>query len=177
MTLRYFIYGIALSGFLFFAASLFFPSSYQVKTQVVINAPQEKVFKKIADLAEWKNWAFNQMGSSESAWKFKIAGKAGLNQSLSWEGEGGKGAIKQAFQSPFDSLSFSVSMNDGSFQAISTFRLHQTETKNNTLVIWEETGDFGWNPFARIFSVMAGLETQLSESYGESLLQLKNNVE
>lgn len=171
--LRSFSLGIMVALGLFVAFTFFLPSNYTVTQKIIINTTSDKVFPYINSLKQWEKWAFS---SEENDMRKELTfhgPEEGAGAYETWEMEDGSHhRLEVTKSSPTEKVEVRLSVNDGSFVSEGIFEL-QSEG-GNTVVTWTETGDFGYNFFARFYASISKFEDGISEKYAYALEQLKS---
>lgn len=167
MLFLYIILGLILLPLLI---ALFMPSGYKVEKSILINAPIESVYKKIADLnyyREWNPWQKSEPDSTSS-----ISGEPDTTgHRYSWEGKKiGIGSLTLVNRSPYDSVHFDL-------QFIKPFKSQADDSWNfreeagGTRVVWRNQGQLPY-PVGRLIS--PSLTKTLNRQFEEGLNNLKS---
>jgi effector-binding domain-containing protein/uncharacterized protein YndB with AHSA1/START domain len=159
---------IAIIGFMF-------PAKIHLERSIVMNAPQEVVFKKINSLKNFNSWSpFYDLDTNA---KYTFEGPdEGVGSKFSWESpksDVGTGSMTITESKPNESVTNSISFG-GHGEGSSTWQL--TPEDGGTKMTWAFNMDAGMNPFERL---MGGLmmDKMLGQMYDKGLSKLKNQVE
>ena len=126
---------------------MFLPSQVHIEKTLVLQAPQEAVFKQVVDLKNWNSWMpFNKMDPSMK--QTFCDQTEGIGACYSWESEKmGNGKVTITEDKPNESVVTNLDFGkNGSANSLFTMNKEGSGTK----VVWGFDQDMGGNPFKRI---------------------------
>ena len=129
------------------AIGLVLPSKYRVERSTVLQAPPEAVYRHVASLQRWQEWApWNVKRYPGSQWTF--GGPAeGVGAVRSWTGEDvGQGTLSLTEADPKTGVAYEVSVAQGRYLAQG--RISFAPEGSGTRVTWVDEGGIGGNPLA-----------------------------
>lgn len=155
----------------FFAVGVFLPTDYQVKRDVMINAPVEVAFPQVAIYKNWEAWSPWQL--KDPTIQNSYGGEAGqVGSYMSWTGEkSGTGRQTTTKLEPNARIESHLDFGDMG-QANSYWEFHPVD--GGTHVVWGFTTTLN-NIIARYFGL--NLESALGAEYELGLSRLKTLVE
>lgn len=158
---------------LFVAAGFFLPRSVEVRREIQIQAPVEKVFAAIETLKRWPEWGpwFKRDRFIETAFEGPEAGQGSI---LKWKSKTeGEGQLKIIAASPGRTLRLAVDFGQAG-DANCAFDLQATPA-GETVVSWTFNTDFGQNMARRYFGLL--LKPAVERDLDEGLSELKALLE
>lgn len=158
--LKYSIIAISLLMLTLMGVGLALSGEWQAEAALEVAAPPEAVYPLLEDLRRWDEWTL--WGDVESTFAGAPRGTGAVR---SWKTEEfGSGNIQITDAQELTHVLYEVDVDEGSLKIFG--RLELEATPAGTLIRWEESGDFGWNPLmgyqARFMSKAQG--AQLEES-------------
>jgi polyketide cyclase/dehydrase/lipid transport protein len=129
------------------AIGLVLPSKYRVERSTVLQAPPEALYRHVASLQRWQEWApWNVKRYPGSQWTF--GGPAeGVGAVRSWSGEDvGQGTLSLTEADPKTGVAYEVSVAQGRYLARG--RISFAPEGSGTRVTWVDEGGIGGNPLA-----------------------------
>jgi len=161
-----------------YTVSFFFPSKWSVKRSISINGSAEKIFLYVNDLHKWGQW-------------YPWTKKTDVSMVITYDGpETGEGSIRRWSGSSIKSGEVKIVKSEKNHAIRYTFIserssmvvngsiIIQEATRDNrkvSEVIWEDSGDSGFNFFTRFLS--GGLDKVIGKQFEDGLLALKTAVE
>lgn len=135
--MKKFILVIALVLVIFGIISAFLPSSYEVERERMVDASASEVFAVLTDLRTWPEWtAWNVERDPDAVFEYDGEGEGAV---MSWDGPAlGLGRLELTQLEPDRSLSYHLSLQDGSAASEGQIRLEQSGSQ--TRVVWTQTG-------------------------------------
>jgi len=170
--LRNIFIGIALLFLGVFLVSLLFEPTYLVKREVTVQATPDKVFPYINSPARWDEWM--SWGAPDSSYQYVFMGPP--------QGRYAKKIMKgpqvdiifKITQSRKDtSIRYEIYTADAEFTTDGDIVL--TPVPQGTLVSWIDSGDVGYNMFARFG--LQSIQQRVSDDMDQSLQRLKKIAE
>lgn len=148
--------GIALFILAVFLVSLFFERQFVVSRSVTIQAPVDRVFPYINTPSEWRQWMSWQ--APDTSYKYSFTGpSAGTNSAFVMKGPLVDITFKIKTSKPNEGIRYEISTADGEFNTDGDILVKANG--NSTEVTWVDSGDVGYNSFAR-FSLKSVTEKQ-----------------
>jgi uncharacterized protein YndB with AHSA1/START domain len=164
--------GIAVFILLIFLVSLAFDHSYVVKKEVRIDAPPGQVFPYINTPSLWHLWM--NMSVPDTTYSYvKDGPDEGKNAAVIMKGPLVNIAFRIIRSEPNKAIRYEVSTADGEFHTSGDILLDTLHM--GTVVSWVDSGDVGYNSFARFF--LKEKIRKEEEDIGASLLRLKKLAE
>ena len=153
----------------FVVAGIVLPGTFEVARSIEIEAPPERIFPLLNDLAAWDTWT--PWGEMES---HLDGSSAGLGARRVWDDPRmGSGSLTITTSTPPYMVGYAVDVEDGAIRFEGTLSI---ETRGGTsLVTWTERADLGWNPLLGWTAV--GMEESQGGQLEESLARLKEQAE
>lgn len=143
-----------------------FPADVSVTRIVQINKPPEQVYKKIADLREWKSW--NDFLKDETGIPIKNAG-TGKNDSVIYHASY---VTIEILKSVADTVI--TSWQRGNKSIIGNFVLYP-QANGQTILEWTMHFHIQWYPWEKLASMF--YEKQLGPVMEQSLMHLQTELE
>jgi len=170
--LRNIFIGIGLLMLAVFLLSLFFERTYLVKREVTIAVSPAKVFPLINTPALWDEWM--RWGAPDSSYTYIFMGPPSGRFAKKIMKGPQVDIVFKIIQSRKDTaIRYEISTADVEFTTDGDILL--SPVPNGTLVSWIDSGDVGYNVFAR-FS-LKGIQQRISDDMDQSLLRLKSVAE
>ena len=164
--------GIGLFILAVFVTSLFFENQFVVYKTVTIKAPVDSVFPYINSPGRWQQWMSWQ--APDTSYKYQYSGpESGANAALIMKGPLVDITFKIKTSTPNKGVRYEITTADGEFSTDGDILVKALGAE--TEVSWVDTGDVGYNSFAR-FSLKSVIERQGADMQ-LSLLRLKKKVE
>ena len=132
--------------FLFISGTFLLPRMASFERKIVIQAPQEVVFKQVSDLCSWEKWSGLTPNCPTEEVNYLNAG-SGCLAGYSWETSAQTRKVVVTAVAPCDSVFVEMDfMRNG--KASNCFRL--SEDNGATMVSWQLETDLGNNPLSRL---------------------------
>jgi uncharacterized protein YndB with AHSA1/START domain len=164
--------GIALFILLVFLFSLLFENQFVVSKSVSIKAPVDSVFPYINSPEKWNQWMSWQL--PDTNYKYIFSGPAaGENSAIVMKGPLVDITFKITSSQINKAIRYEITTADGEFRTDGDIVVKPVG--NTTQVIWVDSGDVGYNSFAR-FSLKSVTERQGADMQ-VSLQKLKKVAE
>ncbi|MEH0155259.1 SRPBCC family protein [Limibacter armeniacum] len=174
--IRAFSLGVLLALGIFALIALMLPSKYELEQSVLIAAPATEVFDQINELRNWDHWAFVNTENDQRLAVNYTGPSKGVGCRMTWQLEDGSVSHLEVVKAmPPISVEVRLVTNDGAFVSDGAFTIE--EGAGQTLVKWKETGDFGFNLFARFIASVGGFKEEMSKNYQQALSVLKQYCE
>jgi hypothetical protein len=151
------------------AIGLVLPSKYRVERSTVLQAPPEAIYRHVANLQRWQEWApWNAKRYPGSQWTF--GGPAeGVGAVRSWRGEDvGQGTLSLTQADPNTGVAYELSMAQGRYLAQG--RISFAPEGSGTRVTWVDEGGIGGNPLAHYLVPL--IRSRLGADMEEGLTRL-----
>ncbi len=160
---------IALLLFAVLAVGFLLPGGWEVERSARIDAPPEVVFPFVARAAAWEAWTPSPESGSEN-----FGPEEGPGSGRRWDDEGyGQGEFVITATTRPHEVRYAVSVEDGAIRIEGILTLAAND--GGTRIVWEERGDFGWNP---LLGYLAGrMESLQGAQLEASLASLARLVE
>lgn len=171
--LRVLFWVISLGVTLFVAAGFFLPRSVEVRREIEIDAPPDRILAAIESLKRWPEWGpwFERDRFIETVFEGPEAGQGSL---MKWKSKTeGEGQLKIISASAGGSVRLAVDFGDAG-DAHCAFDL-KTAPSGATLVSWVFTTDFGQNMARRYFGIL--LKPAVERDLDAGLRRLKALLE
>lgn len=167
--LKYSIIAITLLLITLMGVGLALSGEWRAEATLEVGAPPEAVYPLLEDLRRWDEWTL--WGDVESTFAGALRGTGAIR---SWQTEElGSGSIQITDAQEHRRVLYEVDVDDGSLKVLG--RLELETTPGGTLIRWEESGDFGWNPLmgyqARFMTKAQGAQLEESLRRLASVLQ------
>lgn len=138
--LKYSIIAIAFLLLGLMGVGLALPGAWRAEATIEIAVPPAVVFPLIEDLHRWDEWTL--WGDVASTFAGTPRGTGAIR---SWENEDfGSGSIRITEAEELRRVLYEVEVDGGSLTVNGRFEIEATS--GGTMIRWEESGDFGWNP-------------------------------
>ena len=132
----------------FLLVSVFLPSTWQVSRTAVLETGAQEAFRLVSRVDAWDSWMFWPELRGEQR---ELRGEVG--DRVRWDDPGlGDGILTLTAAEPDTFVAYGVEIEGGAIRIEGTFRLRPSGP-NAVRVEWNETGDFGWNPFLRYMAL------------------------
>lgn len=159
---------VSLGLFLAFVYA-FLPNQYHLKASVTLERTPQEVFAIVNNLERWAVWAHADLKGINQDF---FGAKQGEGAVYEWRSEGNYGRIEIVESVPNERVRFEAYLPDGiSSEHIFSIRQHGGQTE----LVWEEVGNFGWDPRMRLYAWLTGLEAKLSAQYTRTLAGLRQS--
>ena len=132
-------------------AAFFFPRTYHVQRSVSIAAPAERVFRQVADLRQWKNWAAWHEREADMQMEYSATTTKVGDWSRWTSATQGSGQMTLTELQPNSHVVYRLEFPEYDMASTGAFEI--AEASNGVDVTWSATGDLGWNPFHRWFGL------------------------
>lgn len=151
------------------AIGLVLPSKYRVERSTVLQAPPEALYRHVASLQRWQEWApWNVKRYPGSQWTFG-GPEEGVGAVRSWSGEDvGQGTLSLTEADPKTGVVYEVSVAQGRYLARG--RISFAPEGSGTRVTWVDEGGIGGNPLAHYLVPL--LRSRLGADMEEGLARL-----
>lgn len=167
--LKGFISVLALGLLAFVVVGFLLDGEWSTQQERTLAAPPEEVFPWLEDLAQWESWS--TMGEVEGQLSTP---SSGAGATLSWDDpQWGQGVFELTSVSPPRSVEYRVAVEDGAMETRGTITLRPAGS--NTVLLWREEGDFGWNPLLAYFAL--GMERMQGQELQKAMDRLEALVE
>jgi uncharacterized protein YndB with AHSA1/START domain len=169
-----YVVGVLFSLLLLFiyGGALFMPSSYEVERSITIQRPPETVYKKVADLREWRKWNPWSQGSDTNVYRGPKTGKGAV-----WEWrskEHGNGELRIVEAEPYKRIETRITFRDSSLTGHGKWQFERRG--DDTKVSWGTTGKLGY-PFGRIFAWIRDPQDLIGGDLQKGLKILERHLE
>ncbi|MGE0210066.1 MAG: SRPBCC family protein [Parvibaculaceae bacterium] len=151
------------------------PDTFSVARSATINAPPEKIFPLINDLAKWPLWSPYE--TKDPAMKRSIGGaQSGQGATYAWEGnsEVGKGRMEIAESVPPSKVGLKLDF-ERPFEAHNLVDFTLEPKGDATTVTWEMRGPTPF--FAKIIHVFFDMDRMVGTDFEAGLAKLKAEAE
>lgn len=170
--LQKFFFSVTALILLFILGGLLIPNDYEIRQEIVINAPVSAIEPHISDLKAWKAWT--PWEAQDPTIKTLIKQAKGVGASQSWKGDSGDGRLIFTHVDPKKGVDFDLFFNQNSYQCQSGLRYEPIDA-SHTKITWYMKGKV-------TTPIVGGYVAWLTESMGSSafdkgLKKLKNLVE
>ena len=158
---------------LFLLVGFLLPSEFRVERSITINAPVEKVYPKVADLKQWRQWGvwFQRDPQMTVTYQGRVAA---VGMKSSWQSDSeGSGEMQIKTLIPNKMMVYSLYFPE--FEMGSTGEFEFIDQGQQTRVVWLDYGDVGSNPVNRYFAVM--MDSMIGPDFETGLANLKVLVE
>lgn len=150
------------------------PESIKTSRSITINAPADRVYPWVADLAAWEDWSPWQRKDATMVNTVSSISK-GVGASMTWTSEEmGAGSMRIVAAVPNQKVSTALSFSGYDQESYSDFIF--TELNGATTVEWTMDGGEVTYLFRGVFVLMDAVNT-INADYDAGLLALKQNVE
>ncbi len=147
---------------------LILPSQYSVQRELVINTSPERIHQFTSDLETWPQWTpwFKDDPSLEITLGTITQGQ-GANQD--WTAKKGGGRLTLTRSEPNWGVTYDMKLSGSRPQ--STCAMRYQVMADSTLVVWEMSGDMGWNLVGRFFNLL--MDPMVGPMFDDGLARLK----
>lgn len=150
------------------------PRQWRVERSIMINAPPQRVHRRVEDLAYWSRWAQWDQGSLAPRNELGVP-SSGAGATLTWRGHGRSretsGTVRVTRSSPEGGVWFEHRVEGG---PASSATLSLSPKPGVTEVTWRDEGELP--PIVGGF-MLDYFQTRLGEHMSEGLARLKDLVE
>lgn len=169
--MKYFVIGLCCATLVFLLFTAFLPGDYEIERDLRIAAEPAELYAAAADLGTWPDWsAWSREADPDATWQ--VDGEPGVGQVLQWDGPTlGKGRLELIAAEEPDSLSYRISMPDGSMAASGKLRFVADGAA--VRVFWSQTGDLSG---IRMKWVGLFLDGWIGDQFDLSLRGLRDHV-
>ncbi len=160
-------FALLLIGFL--ALGFVLPGTWSARASLLIDVSSERVFATLAEPRRWDDW----MPWPEVQFSYEGPSR-GIGARRRWDDTRfGAGAFTITEAESPRLLRYEVLVDGGDLVTLGVLRLETTAS--GTLVTWEESGDFGWNPLLAYAAL--GMENRQRTELERSLERLAGALE
>jgi len=168
---------IITAGF-FYVIGYFFPARWSVKRAIEIKNSAEKIYPYINDLHNWGQW-YPWTKKMDVSLKIIYEGpETGPGSIRRWSGSSIKSGEIKIIKSEKNRGVWYTFTSEGSRVVVNgSLIIQEQSTGKNPVcrVTWEDTGDSGYNYFARFLS--GAIDEAIGKNFEAGLLALKQAVE
>lgn len=149
--------------------ALFMPSEYEIEREVKVERPPEAVYKKVAELEEWRKWNPWSQGSDTNLYH----GGSGKGSVWEWRSEEhGSGKLRILEAEPYKRIRTEIQFVDSTMTGNGEWRFERSGS--NTEVTWRTWGELGY-PMGRLLSPF--FDDMIGEDLQKGLENLKRHCE
>lgn len=170
-----FLIGLSIVFSLFLAGGFLLSDTYEVKRDILVDAPFQEIYPYLSDLKKWEDW---------SAWSKKEdptlqiryeGSETGQGAKQIWKGEQmGDGELLLTESNIGDGIYYVMKMNDGNVQMQGSIVFRPTSPEQ-TKVVWTVSGELGSNPIFRYFGLL--MDDMIANDVERGLANLKKVAE
>jgi len=125
---------------LYLVVGLILPGSWQASAEIDLPAPPSVVFPYLDHIDQWTRWTPMPSSGAES-----FGPDSGEGAGLQWKDpQYGTGRMEILTTQGDTLMEYRVAIEDGTLEISGT--LHVQGLGSGSHLVWEEEGDFGWNP-------------------------------
>lgn len=170
--LKVLVITLAVIVFVFVLIGLFLPTEYEVRRDVLIQAPIQTVHPFVDDLEQWTAWEpWREADPTIQVTLGDIT--QGVGASQSWTGDSGKGELTFTKSDPETGIAYDLTF-DEIYECKSQVTYH-TEPDGSTRVEWSMTGDTGTPIIGGYFAML--MDSMVGPMFDNGLKKLKTAVE
>lgn len=131
---------VALLLVAFVAVGLLLPGSWSTRRERSVEVAPDSVYGILTRPRAWRTW----MPWPEGGARFQGPG-SGTGAAFTWDDPRyGSGRFELTSTEPLRRVEYAVVVEEGAVRIRGTVRIEPID--DGTLIVWSETGDFGWNP-------------------------------
>lgn len=161
--------GFAVLLVLFLLGGIFLPGTWAVRRSTTIDAPPEVIYPRLDAPARWDEWT--SWEDLESTFEGPARGEGASRR---WgDDRYGSGTFTIVEATEPHRLRYRVVLEDGAMRTDGELVLEPGA--GGTVVIWRESGDFGWNPLMGYVALT--MDRRQGQQLEEGLRRLKALVE
>ncbi len=124
----------------FVLVGILLPSTWEAEAERTLAAPPESIFPLLEEAQAWSAWT----PSPDSGLEL-FGPDRGAGGGFRWDDPGyGKGTFTLGQVDPNGRITYAVEVEGGMIRIEGVLTLVSQE--NGTRIVWQESGDFGWNP-------------------------------
>lgn len=163
---------VAVLVVLFVIVGLMLPTTYEVKRDVVIQAPVQVVHVLVNDLQKWPEW--EPWREADPTIKITVGDIAqGVGASQSWTGDSGSGELTFTHSDAGSGIAYDMIFDD-LYESKGKVTYH-TEADGSSHVEWAMTGDTGTPVIGGYFAMM--MDSMVGPMFENGLKKLKAAAE
>lgn len=174
--LKWFLSAIVVLFAVFVIGGFFIPSKWSVSKDIIISAPEEKVFEQIANLKNWEHWSpWNKEMDPTQTYSFEGPEK-GVGAKWLWQSQKGANGwleIKTADEKKGISYEVFLDLKGSKYTMFGDISYVQTE--HGLHVTWKDSNDAKDNLFRRWQSLI--FKPMIAKDFEKGLNKLKSVVE
>jgi uncharacterized protein YndB with AHSA1/START domain len=151
------------------------PDAFAIERAVVIAAPAEVIFPKIADLHQWSAWSpYNKLDPRMKKVFNGTPGAAGASMYWSGNAKAGEGTMTMRELMPPSKLTMQLDMLKP-FEGHNVVEFNLEPAEGGTRVTWAMRGPNSL--FSKIAGVFMNMDTMIGKDFEDGLAALKSQVE
>ncbi len=148
------------------------PDTFHVERTLVVDAPAEQVWRRVAHLDQWPNW--DPWSRTDPQMTHTFEGEPGVGHLMRWTGpKSGIGRLETMASSPYESVLFHLVVEDQDLPRLLKFTF--TDLGGKTQLTWSISGENGLKPIGNYFAL--GMDRYIGPMYEQGLSNLKSLVE
>ncbi len=156
--------------------SIFLPSTYTVERNIVINSSSDKIFERINNLKNWPTWtAWTKERFPDMEIIFQ-GPESGVGAVYHWQGNStGIGSLQIIKAKPEQGIWYDLKFGKENKISHGSIILEKLEQGQGVKVTWQDSGDFGKNPFNKYFGL--AMDKMIGPDFEIGLNNLKKQLE
>ncbi len=170
LTWSFSLFGLLLA--LLVGFGLILPSEYEIKREILINAPTADIHKVVGDLSQWDKWT--PWKEEDPSLVITPGSKStGVGASHSWTGRDGSGRLLFTKSDVDEGVVFEMQFNNEVDKTTGSITYRKTD--DGTIVMWTMNGDLKLPIVGPYFALMIG--SNAGPMFEKGLENLKRVVE
>ena len=160
--------GILAATLVVVIVGLILPSQYSVQRELVINSTPERIHEFTSDLQTWPQWTpwFKDDPSLDVTLGSITKGEGAHQQ---WTAKKGGGELTVTRSEPSWGVAYNMDLSGSRPESLCAMRYEVMA--DSTLVIFEMSGDMGWNLMGRFFNLL--MDPMVGPMFDDGLTRLK----
>ncbi len=164
--------GVGLATLVVIGVAFLLPRTYAVSRTITATADVASIHALVGDLEQWPEWTPWVKSDPTIVVTFGNLTK-GVGAHQSWTGDSGSGELTFTGSEPGSGITYDMNFDEGKYSSQGAIRYRAVGSA--TEIVWEMTGDNGYNPVSRYFGLM--MDPMVGPMFEDGLNRLKLLVE